>query len=235
MRRISDLVEDQVLGTPFLEQALADRVVNYSALARQLRPGIERTVMRRVSDGAVMMALRRLAPNLPRARRLRAQTALPPGELTVRSNLVEFTFHHSSTIREKQRRLLARLGRSGEGFFTYTQGVSEAMLIVGAAHERAVREVFGGEHLIAEVRNLSAIVIRLPAATVTTPGVYYAILKQLAWYNINVVDVVSTYTEFTIVLEDARVDVAFAALRRFTWSGFSRPANSRNRRQGRPA
>jgi hypothetical protein len=56
-------------------------------------------------------------------------------------------------------------------------------------------------------------VIRLAPSTVRSPGVYYSILKQLAWRAINVVDVVSTYTEFTIVVEHADVDRAFAALR----------------------
>ena len=91
------------------------------------------------------------------------------------------------------------------------------MLIVSASCEPVVQEVFAGEHLTAKVRHLSAIVIRLPASTVKTPGVYYTILKQLAWRNVNVVDVVSTCTEFTIVLEDAEIDVAFSALRHATW------------------
>jgi hypothetical protein len=45
-------------------------------------------------------------------------------------------------------------------------------------------------------------VLRLPPAIVKTPGAYYRILKQLAWENINLIDGVSTYTEFTIVLDD---------------------------------
>jgi hypothetical protein len=67
------------------------------------------------------------------------------------------------------------------------------------------------------VRNLSAIVIRLAPSAVQTPGVYYAILKRLAWQNLNVVDVVSTCTEFTIVLGNEEVDKAFSALRRYFW------------------
>jgi hypothetical protein len=45
----------------------------------------------------------------------------------------------------------------------------------------------------------------------------YAILKRLAWQNLNVVDVVSTATEFTIVVSNEQVDQAFSALRRYFW------------------
>ena len=64
------------------------------------------------------------------------------------------------------------------------------------------------------MRNLSAVIIRLAPSTVQTPGVYYAILKCLAWQNINVVDVVSTATEFTIFVGSDDLDRTFAALRR---------------------
>jgi hypothetical protein len=50
---------------------------------------------------------------------------------------------------------------------------------------------------------------------VGTPGVYYSIFKQLAWGNVNVVDVVSTYTEFTVLFEFQNVDRAFSILKRF--------------------
>ena len=44
------------------------------------------------------------------------------------------------------------------------------------------------------------------------PGVHYTILKQLAWNDINLVEAVSTYSEFTIILERDVVDRAFSVL-----------------------
>jgi hypothetical protein len=213
MRRIADLVDDEVRRTPFLEAALADGIVNYSALARRLKPRIERELLRKVSASAVMMALRRLETRVARRTGGRAAASIGVGDLTVRSGLMEFTYHHSATIRGKQGRLLARLGHGADAFATYTQGVSQVMLIVNARFERVVEECLAGEHRVATVRGLSALVLRLSPSVVRTPGAYYRILKELAWENINVVDVVSTFTEFTIVIEDRQVDLAFATLR----------------------
>ncbi len=213
MRRISDLVEDIVRTTPFLEAALADGIINHSALARRLKGRIERALLRKVSEPAVMMALRRLGPRLTRRAIRAGRTGPPIVELTVRSGLIEFTFQRSLTLRTQQRRLLTRLERLPDAFVTYTQGVTQAMLIVGVNVEKIVDEVFARERRVAVVRNLSAVVIRLSPAVVKTPGAYYHILKQLAWQNVNVVDVVSTYTELTIVIHDSQVAVAFAALR----------------------
>lgn len=209
MRRISDIVEAHVRGTPFLEQGLADGLINHSALARRLRPAIERELLRPASPAAIMMAIRRMTPKRGR----KAAGAGRLGELTVRSHLTALTYQASPQTGAKVRRLFERMARRRNEFVTYTQGVSEVMVVVGAQAEELAGEVMAGEHQIARLRHLAAIVIRLAPSTVRRPGVYYAILKQLAWHNINVVDVVSTFTEFTIVVEDRDVDRAFAALR----------------------
>ncbi len=214
MRRISDLVEAEVRASPFLEKALGDGIVNHSALARRIRPRIEKAMLERVSVAAITMALRRLRPAVLRRTGVRNPRVGRIREITVRSDLVELTFHNSATIRERQRTLLGRLARAHDTFLTYTQGVSEVMLIVSSRAEKTVTEVMAGEQLMATVRSLAALVIRLGAEVVRTPGVYYGILKELAWQGVNVVDVVSTSTEFTIVVENAQVEVAFATLRR---------------------
>ena len=209
MRRISDLVEAEVRNTPFLEDALTDGIINHSALARRLRPAIERELLRPVSQAAVMMAIRRVAP----ARRRKPARSARLGQLTLRSHLTALTYQASPQSAAKVRRLFDRLSRRRREFVTYTQGVSEIMVVVSADAEDAAAEAMAGEHQIARLRHLAAIVIRLPQATVRRPGVYYGLLKQLAWRDINVVDVVSTFTEFTIVVEDSDVDGAFGALR----------------------
>ena len=210
MRRISDIVEARVRATPFLEQGLAEGIVNHSALARRLRPAIERELMRPASTAAIMMAIRRIAPTRKARTRPRGGRF---GELTVRSHLTALTYRTSAQTRAKVRRLFDRMARRRSEFVTYTQGVSEVMVVVSAEAEDAAAEAMAGEHQIARLRHLAALVIRLAPSVVRRPGVYYAILKQLAWRNINVVDVVSTFTEFTIVVEDRDVDGAFSALR----------------------
>jgi hypothetical protein len=217
MRRISDVVEAYVLESPLVEEHLSLGLLNLSAVARYLRPRVRKELLRPVSEAAIMMALKRLAPRVAARTRRPATRSPKPSDLIVRSNLVELTFHASDTMREKHRRLLNRADRADDAFLTYTQGASEVMLMVSAGLEKSALEIFAGERLVSRVHNLSAIVIRLAPSTVRTPGVYYAILKRLAWLNLNVVDVVSTFTEFTIVLANEEVDQAFSALRRYLW------------------
>lgn len=218
MLTVARAVEKIVLEAPLLEEGLASGIINLSALARAIRGRVERELEKRVGDGALVMALKRLTPKLTqRSPRLRS-VLKSMGDLTVRSSLTEITFFNSSSILESQKRLLHRIGEKRDQFITFTQGVFETTIIVSSALEGSVRQIFRREKVISRVSDLSAITLRLPPKSVSTPGIHYAILKQLAWENINVVEEVSTYTEFTIILKKDDVDRAFSTLKMLLWA-----------------
>ena len=217
MRTVAEAVESLVSAAPFLEDGLALGILNLSALARRLRPRIEAALHKDVSDAAVMMALKRLAPRFASKTAEVNRLLRRMGELTVRSSLVEFTFRNSETILERQQELLAAVHRRRDTFLTVTQGVFEVTVIASALLAGKIEQVFAGERTVSRLDDLSAINIRLPRETVHTPGVHYVLLKQLAFANINVVEVVSTFTELTVVLSHREVDRAFSVLKRFLW------------------
>jgi hypothetical protein len=64
MQSISDAIKQKVLHSPFLEAGLASGIINLSALARQIKPEIESRLVKNASDGAMIMALKRLADEL---------------------------------------------------------------------------------------------------------------------------------------------------------------------------
>jgi hypothetical protein len=68
------------------------------------------------------------------------------------------------------------------------------------------------ERLVTRLDDLAALTVRLSPDTVQTPVVYYLLLKQLALNAFNVVEVVSTSTELTVVVEQQHVDRAFSVL-----------------------
>jgi aspartokinase len=49
--------------------------------------------------------------------------------------------------------------------------------------------------------------------TVETPGVYYPILKALAWAGINFIEIISVSSELTIIFRDKDVDRAFSVIK----------------------
>lgn len=214
MPSISVLVERAVRESSFIEHGMVRGLFNLSAVARELLPRIERELMEPVSHASVLMALKRLAPRLRSAAREEFALLRGVGELALRSQLVEFTFRNSDSTRRCQLKLLQAADRQPESFLTVTQGAWEVMVIASAALEPAVTAAYAGEKLLFRLERLAALTIRLTPESVSTPGIYHAVLKQLAWARVNVIDVVSTWTELTILFEDAQVDRAFTLLKR---------------------
>ena len=213
MITVPEIVEQIVRKSPFLEEALASKIINLSSLARIIKPEIQQKLLKDIKNGAIIMALKRLEEKLDKKDSPSLKTLKNIGDLTVRSNLVEFTFTNSSTLLDRLREILLIIDREKTSFLTFSHGVFETTLIVSQNLETEVEKIFSHEHMRSKFTQLSAITLLLPKETVNTPGAYYQILKNLAWEGINIVEVVSNYTELTIVLENNEVNRAFSALK----------------------
>ena len=203
-------VEEVVKKKPFLEGALVDGLINLSALARQIKPEVEERIGKTVNDSAVIMALNRLVPRLELMSAMKIKNVVENmGDIVVRSNLSDFTFLNTSTLYGLQARLLNEVHSLKNVFCTFSQGIYETTLVVSVP---LVKELFANERIISSNTNLSLITVRLPSENTACPGVYYYLFKELAWDNINIVEVISTANEFTIVVGDHDIHRAFTIL-----------------------
>jgi hypothetical protein len=212
MASIASRVEQLVIESAFLTEGMVRGLINLSELARQMQPQLEKDMWKPVGQAAVVMALTRLAVRLQE--RDHIETCLLPqmAELTTRSELTEFTYRYSNTTRACQRRLLELAEDHPGVFVTVTQGLHEVLIIVGRPLVMAVEAAFDNENLLVRLDNLSALTLRLDPEGRSTPGIYQAILKKLALVKVNVVDMICTYSELTILLERTQVGLAFSVL-----------------------
>ena len=209
MLTIPNAVEEVIKKKPFLEGALVEGLINLSALARQLKPEIEKQVGKAVNDSAVIMALNRLVPRLELMSAMKFKKVVENiGDIIVRSNLADFAF----TRNEKLAILLDRVRNMKDVFSTFSQGSYETTLVVSSSIVPLVDEIFRDEHKISQTQHLSSITVKLPAENAICPGVYYYIFKELAWDNINIAEVISTTNEFTVVISDDDIHRAFTIL-----------------------
>lgn len=216
MITIPELVEDLISKKPFLEEGLSRGLINLSALARELQPDIEKKLYREVQIGAVVMALKRLSEkNPPQVESNKLESIVSAlGDMTVRSNIVEYTFANSPTLADKQTELMHQSSLLPNSFFTVTDGVFETTFFASANLKSAIEEHMTGEKAKNQADNLSSITIIIPEAATDIPGVYYSILKKLAWNGINFIEVVSSFTELTIFMRSEDIDRAFSVLKR---------------------
>jgi len=214
MKTISSVVEQYIKSKPFLLNSITQGIVNLTSLARIMMPEIEKDLGKNVKQGAVVMALKRLSEELDfRINYKIAKVLRNIGEITVRSSLVDFAFVVSPTLLENQARLLAEINKDKDLFYTSSRGVNETNIIVSSSITSVVDEIFKNEKLTHKVGDLSSITVKLPNVNISIPGVFYYIFQSLAWEGVIVHEVISTTNEFTVIVHDNQIDIAFKVIK----------------------
>lgn len=214
MITVSQAVEKVIRVKPFLVEALCDGILNVSSLARQIQPAVEKLVEKNVKQGAIVMSLNRLAPQLDYSLNKNLQKMMESlGDIIVRSNLTDYTFKNSSTIFHSHTKVMQEISNQQDVFYTLVRGVFESNLVVSSTYEDLVEKHFSEEECIWRKDELSAITLKLPASNIQITGFYYQILKTIAYEGINIKEVISTTNEFTIIVNDQDVDRGFTILK----------------------
>lgn len=162
------------------------------------------------------MSLKRLKERFAKQTKQPKLSVMTPKDIAVKSNLIELVFANTPTLLSKQKILLEEIGSEPNSFFTFSRGIYDTALIISSNLDSSAKKIFQEEKLIFQLKNLSAITITFHQDTVKTPGVYYLILKSLAWEGINIIEVISSFTELTIIFEDPQINQAFAVLKNLT-------------------
>ncbi len=214
MKATHVIVEEIIKKSPFLEEALAEGIINLSSLSRQIKPEIDEELKKDVQIGAIVMALKRLSPKFDPNLKIRVKKVINKlGDITVRSKITYYTFKNSDSLIEKQAELLRKLQGKKDIFFAFSQGVYETSIILSDSEHNDVDVIFKNEAIVQESKGLSSITIKLPSENSDVSGIYYFILKKIAWEGINILDIISTMHEFTIIVNDESIDRAFTILK----------------------
>ncbi|MEP3838823.1 MAG: hypothetical protein ABJM36_14315 [Algibacter sp.] len=215
MKTVSNCVEDILITQPYLEEALSRNIINFSALAIELVEPISKMLKKDVKPGAIMMALRRYNPPVTLGNSIKMKRVIQNlGDITVRSNLTDFTVKNSTTLIDNHAKILERINTEEKLFYAFTRGIHESNIVVSSSLNDFVNHHLEKENFIAIQENLSAISINLPQDNSKIAGLYYHFFKRLAWEGIVLYEVLSTTNEFTILVEDEFVDKAFTAIKR---------------------
>tara|TARA_Y100000592_G_scaffold51860_1_gene82031 strand:+ start:808 stop:1467 length:660 start_codon:yes stop_codon:yes gene_type:complete len=214
MKTISSVVENYIKNKPFLSTALSEGIINLTSLSRRIKPEIELVLKKQIRSGAIVMALKRISNSLEFVSTHKILKVLKNiGDITVRSNLIDYSFKVSDSLLSCQAKFLSEIDNPQLIFYTSSRGVTESNIIISNEMKEKMEAYFEKEILIKKTDNLSSISIKLPVENVSIPGIYYFIFQKMSWEGINIIEVISTSNEFTIVLDDKNVNDAFKIIK----------------------
>lgn len=214
MKSIATVVEHIVQESPFLKELVSLDVVNLSGLARQIKSAVEEATHKEVSEGSILVALKRLTKKIQTDNQLSSTFFTMHPEITVRSNLFEVTVKNSPTFIDKQKKLLLFANRQQSHFLTFTFGPFETTTVGSNQILDMTMSLYAGEQVVSTIENVAIISIKFPTSIVDSPFLYYSILRTLAWSGISIVEMISTYSELVLVLNQQDIELAFSLIRK---------------------
>ena len=214
MKTISSVVEDYIKTKPFLSTALSQGIINLTSLSRIIKPDIEKILKKNAKNGAIVMSLKRISDNMEFISTHKIiKTLNKIGDITVRSSLIDYNFKISPTFLASQAKFLTEINDNKESFYTSSRGVSECNIIISSNLKSFLEKCFEKEFLVNKYQNLSSVSIKLPNENVSVPGIYYFIFQRLSWEGVNIREVISTSNEFTILVDEDYVNIAFKVIK----------------------
>jgi len=214
MQTISECVNSLIYRKPFIAEALQKGIINISSLARNIKPEIEDLLKKEVQEGAVIMALQRYSQEKEIVISQKLRSCLNNiSDVFVRSGLSEYTFKNSDNLFNRYVSFVKKITLGNDVFFTFVHGVFETNYVISNSLTKQFREAFKNEKQVAFETDLSSITVRLPKENVQTQGLYYYILQGIAWDGINIINMISTSNEFTIIVKDTDVEKAFSVIK----------------------
>ena len=215
MRTISQLVEEEIRRSPFLEEILAEGLGNNAEIARRIKEAVEKRRMQSVSESAIAMALHRMGHGKNRTpfgltflKQIR--------DISVRSDLVEIIFPNTEDFASVVEVLVKEAKKKKNAFVNFSRGIRESLIIISDDLMMEIPSSLKNHKGIRIQKGLSAITMHLPPHSLEVPGLYYPILRALAHEGISFVEVMSVDLEFTIVFHDKDIDRAFSVIKRIT-------------------
>ena len=131
MKTIQESVESIIRKTPFIEEALNEKLINVSSLARIILPKVDKMLKKQVKVGAVMMAINRISPASElRIRKNIRKFTLSLGDFIVRSDLSDYTYKNTKSLLKEIAKILTVAADNDDSFITVSTGIFETNIVI---------------------------------------------------------------------------------------------------------
>lgn len=197
MTSITDSVRQIIQSNSFLSESLRLGLLNTSEYARQIQDQVEKLTWKKVKVATIVTSLNRIRSDFE----AKLASSFLVDDIQLKFPITDIVFDRTSTSHQKIAILYAEIGRLSNNFLNVIEGNTETNIFVNSAFEHQVHEVFSGDKPIFQRSNLAAVILKFDIKFIDIPGSTFSVLRLISMSGINLIEVLSTYTELTIFVD----------------------------------
>lgn len=210
MVTISNVVQKIVDDRAFIQESMSKDIISYGSLAKQLKPEIEEELGKPVKSHAIVMALRRYADQLKQKHRTIHFDY--SSDIIMKTQICDFSVLRSPSLIDKLKKLYDIVKFEKGDILNIIQGSSEVSIVTNERHKEEFLENLKNEKVLNVEEGLISLTMTFSKDFLYTPGVIFNIIRNIAWENINIFEVVSTNTELTFIIHKKDAMKGYKAL-----------------------
>lgn len=207
MIKVSDVVREIVFASEPELTVLSRGALNLSAYAKRIKRRVEQRARKPVRLGTIVVALSRLSSEIDREDPLIPKVELDG--IAVKSNLVEIAFAKTTENKARAHNLYTNKEFAQADFLTITYGASEISIFAPTTLTQAIVKNFKPDKPKILLGNLAALTVQFSTRYIETPNMYFALLRTIAVRRLNIVELISTFTELTFLVSQVDLNELF--------------------------
>ena len=211
MTTISFLVREYIEKKPYLQEALRQDIINFAALAEQIKNYLYQKLKLDIKQISIIMAIRRYQEKL-NSIQIKKTHYGEKAEANLKTNLHMFTINKSDTILDKLSHIVSIIDSKSGGVLHIVQGNYQVAIITNSYNAKKIKIELKGEKILREDNNLVSIALKYSDELIDIPGNLFILTRALAWENINIINTVETMSETIFILKEEDSTIALTKL-----------------------
>lgn len=210
MVTISHIVQKLVDKRIFIQESMSKNIISYTSLAKQLQPEIEQELKKPIKRHAIEMALRRYAEQIQQKHK--SISFDYSSDIIMKTQICDISVQRTPSFLKKIKNLYDFVELEKGDLLNIIQGSSEVSIVTNERYKKKFLDILKNETIVNVEEQLVSLTMTFSKDFLYTPGVIFNIIRNIAWENINIFEIISTNTELTFIIPKSNAVEGYKAL-----------------------
>lgn len=211
MIKIASIVQGIIENDDLVRSLASKGILNSMAYARSIQNEVESQTKKEVQLGSITAAVARYVTSI---KPVELPSEKDIQQVSVQTNLEGLTYERSEAVSQKIQAIYNDLKVNNKTFVTVTQGINEITIIAENSVVDIFRKKLKSYPTIYDISDIIGITVKFGIKYMSIPNLFYLLIRKLALKNINIVEIVSTATELTFIINKKNLQASLDQLQK---------------------
>ena len=213
MVTISHIVTKLINDNIYLQEAIGKGIASYGSVAKQLKPDIESELNKEVAHYAIVAAIRRYSEKMNyRFQDIKFDTNT--SEVNLKTNVMDINVLRALSLFDKLKRVYDIIRFEKGDILHIIYGKNSVNIVTNERYKEHICEFLQGEQIMNISENLVSLSFTIDKSLVKRAGVLFQIVRNFAWEDINIIEVISIDLDITFIVDEKDAVRGYKALER---------------------